>query len=277
MNVGLEHLRVARADLDARIEDESRRLAMLEDDLERIDEAIGVLEHGSAPALSEPELKAPPTPAAGSPLAAASVGGSLNASSAATPTAGRSTDLANGGSSGVTVEQVLEHVGEDWMPGGPIAAAVGLAKDPLRARLRVLIADGRVEVKGERAGTRYRKAGVERAAVAVDTSADKDDQSCATHPDDGSLSITDHEKPDGEPRVDVVVDRKLAGDIEGVLHRAAAPHTANEIARSLVVNVGQVAQQLHVMVKQTENGDRFPGVHRDASGRYSVLVRSAAA
>ena len=298
MTAVLEQLQAARGELDDRIAEDARRLFALEDDRDRIDAAIAVLKSTEAPAsgdrpvrreagLPRPESQAgagvsvdtgvertidPPSVSAGS-----SDGGQPSRVDGALSTGKRVPHKA----SGVTPEQVLEHVGEDWTAAGPIAQAVGLSRVRLRVRLAALLEDGRIEKTGERAGTRYRRVDVERAVDQPGLQPHgKDDQPPAARPVDGSLNA-DTPAAESEPAPpasspeSLIVDRQLVDRIEGMLHRARSPLSVRDIAKSLVVNIADVSQQLHIMVKQTETG-RFPGVYRDPSGGYSLLVEAAA-
>ncbi len=291
MTAVLEQLRAAHAELVERIVDDALRLQALEDDRDRIAAAIAALQGASArpaepvasrradearaklhprprvakparaPAVQKPRgverIIDPPPPPAGPPGGAPSprVDGALNA--------GAKPKRVPHNASGVTPEDVLKNIGTGWQGAGAIAAATGIGVKALRARLDLLLADGRIESKGVRAGTRYRLTGAGDGG------------------DGGSAPVTAATSTPQEPpapaadREAGLVDRGLTDKIEGMLSRARGPLSARDIAKSLVVSVADVAQQLNIMVKQTERG-RYPGVHRDPSGCYSLLLEAAA-
>lgn len=170
-----------------------------------------------------------------------------------------------------------------------IVAAVGAPVGTVRKRLAALIAEGRVETNGlaTNAG-RYRRDGVdgergvdgEGSASPAGSTAAVSAAGIMTAEYDSEPEPVDVDRQEPEetrPHMRVVSNPRLASQIEGVLERARGPVDSRSIARCLVVNLAEVAAELQAMVTLTEQGDRFPGVHRGADGRYSLLAGRRAA
>ena len=272
-----------RGRLVAAREDVEVRMAELAGELDRIDQVLAVIA-GSTGTLASGE---PPSSEASGPAAAdeTRAGAGVPVEPATAPIV-VAPDLSHRvypvsaapprqrpGGGGISPDRVYEHIGTDWAVSRGVWEALGCHRTALKPHIQALLDAGRIEKRGNGRWTEYRRAAQPDAVAPADGSTQVGVRIAAATPVEQNDGLDEGPVLREPPRPEA---RRLEEKIEGVLARAQAPLSASDIARSLVVNVGEVAAVLNEMRKASDAGDRYPVVARFTDGTYVIEGRRAA-